>query len=216
MEPHINHDTAQQPIFSPGFTLGGDREALNNLLNAQRRRLYCAALRLLGNAEDAEDAVQEGLLSALRNLHRFEGRARLSTWLTRIVVNAALMRLRNLRAHESEPIDAPMQQQPGSRRLADLLVDGRPNPEEVCARREQRRIVNQGLKGLSRPQRRALSLHDLQGMTTKETALALGLSEGTVKSQVHRARRKLSEQVRKIQGELRLFTEPSPRHQFQS
>ncbi|HTS08727.1 MAG TPA: sigma-70 family RNA polymerase sigma factor [Candidatus Eisenbacteria bacterium] len=207
MEPHINDETAQRPIPSHGFTLSGDREVVNDILGSQRRRLYSAALRLLGNTEDAEDAVQEGLLAALRNLHRFEGRARLSTWLTRIVVNAALMRLRNLRAHESEPIDEPMMQE-GSRRLSDQLVDGRPNPEEVCARAEQRRILHQGLECLSRPQRRALSLHDFQGLTTKETALALGLSEGTVKSQVHRGRRKLSEQVRKIQ-QVRAFGEPA-------
>jgi RNA polymerase sigma-70 factor, ECF subfamily len=203
----MNHETTQQPIFSPGFTLSDDREALDNLFNAQRRRLYCAALRLLGNAEDAEDAVQEALLAALRNLHRFEGRARLSTWLTRIVVNAALMRLRHLHAHESEPIDEPMMQR-GSLRLSDTLVDGRPNPEEVCARAEQRRILRRGLRVLSRPQRRALSLHDFQGMTTREAAHALGLSEGTVKSQIHRARRKLSEQVRSIQ-KVRALGEPA-------
>lgn len=207
MEPHINHETAQQPILSPGFTLSGDLEALNDIFGSQRRRLYSAALRLLGNTEDAEDAVQEGLLAALRNLHRFEGRARLSTWLTRIVVNAALMRLRTLRAHEAEPIEKPIVGQ-GSLRLSDVLVDRRPNPEEVCVRTEQRRILHQGLRGLSRPQRRALSLHDFQGMTTKETAFALGLSEGTVKSQVHRGRRKLSEQVRSIQ-KVRAFAEPA-------
>jgi RNA polymerase sigma-70 factor, ECF subfamily len=80
-----------------------------------------------------------------------------------------------------------------------MLVDGCPNPEEVCARREQRRILNQGLQGLSTSQRRPLSLHDLQGMSTKEAAEELGLPVGTVKSQVHRARRKLSEHVRRIQ-----------------
>jgi RNA polymerase sigma-70 factor, ECF subfamily len=155
-------------------------------------------LRLLGNTEDAEDAVQEGLLAALRNLDRFEGRAQLSTWLTRIVVNAALMRLRTRNAHEFDPIDEPITRQ-GGVRLSDLLVDRRPSPEEVCVRTEQRRIMNQGLKSLSRSQRRALSLHDFEGMTTKEAAHALGLCEGTVKSQVHRARQRLYQHVSRIQ-----------------
>jgi RNA polymerase sigma-70 factor, ECF subfamily len=107
------------------------------------------------------------------------------------------MRLRSLRGHESEPIEKLIGQQ-GSLRLSDVLVDGQPSPEEVYARAEQRQILNQGLQGLSWFHRRALALCHLQGMTTKEAAFALGLSEGTVKSQVHRARRKLSEQVRRI------------------
>jgi RNA polymerase sigma-70 factor, ECF subfamily len=215
LRSHINRKAFQQQVRSPRSKTSGDRDGLNNVLGSQRQRLFRAALRLLGNSEDAEDAVQEGLLAALRNLHRFEGRSRLSTWLMRIVLNSALMRLRSRNAHELEPIDEPMMPE-GSRRLSDLLVDGRPNPEEVCARTEQRRILHQGLECLSRPQRRALSLHDFEGLTTKETALALGLSEGTVKSQVHRARRKLSKQVRRIQEEFRLFTKPSPRRQFES
>jgi len=83
-------------------------------------------------------------------------------------------------------------------RFSDVLVDKRPNAEEVYARMEQRRILNRGLQGLSRAQRRALSLHDFQGMTNKETAEALGLSEGTVKSQVHRARQKLLESTKRL------------------
>jgi RNA polymerase sigma-70 factor (ECF subfamily) len=197
LESHVNYETHQQLNPTPSSEITGDVEALSNLFMSQRLRLSYCALRLLGNAEDAEDAVQEGLLAALRNLHRFEGRASLSTWLTRIVVNACLMRLRSLRSHEWESIENPIGGQDGVC-LSDLLVDSRPNPEQVCVCNEQRRILNQGLRGLSPPHRHALSLRDLQGMTSKEAAVALGLSEGTVKSQVHRARRKLYEHVRSI------------------
>jgi RNA polymerase sigma-70 factor (ECF subfamily) len=198
LESNIHQEAGQQPFSAPRLVTSDDREALSRVFGTQRQRLFYAALRLLGNAEDAEDAVQDGLLAALRNLQRFERRAQLSTWLTRIVVNAALMRLRTLRAHESRPIDEVMTEQ-GNVRFSDMLVDRRPNPEEVCVRREQLRMMNQGLRRLSRPQRRALSLHDFEGMTTREAANALGLSEGTVKSQVHRARQRLSQQVKKIQ-----------------
>jgi RNA polymerase sigma-70 factor, ECF subfamily len=207
LEYHMAQETGQQQVAPQRSETGGDRDGLNNVFGSQRQRLLGAAMRLLGNAEDAEDAVQEGIMSALRNLHRFEGRSQLSTWLTRIVVNAALMRLRSVRAHESESIDA-LAMQHGFDRFSDMLVDGCPNPEEVCARREQRRILNQGLQGLSMSQRRALSLHDLQGMSTQEAAEELGLPVGTVKSQIHRARRKLSEQVRSIQ-KVRVFSEPA-------
>jgi RNA polymerase sigma-70 factor, ECF subfamily len=189
----IDQEIGPQPIGSRSLPAGSDREALNNLFGSQRRRLFFSALRLLGSPEDAEDAVQEGLLEAFRNLHRFEGRARFSTWLHRIVVNAALMRLRSRRTHESRLIDEPVMQ-PGSTRLCERLVDARPNPEEVFIRTERLHLLKQGLQGLSRLQRRALSLH-FQGMTTKDAANALGVSKAAVKSQVHRARRKLSENV---------------------
>jgi RNA polymerase sigma-70 factor (ECF subfamily) len=198
LQTNIDHAVGQQPVLPPRVAAKSDREALNHVAGSQRQRLFHTAFRLLGNAEDAEDAVQDGLLAAFRNLHRFQGRSQLTTWLVRIVVNAALMRLRSLRTHESQPIDDLMTEQ-GSGRFSDVLVDERPNPEQVCAQAEQRRILNQGLRGLSGPQRRALSLRCLEGMTTKEAADALGLSEGTVKSQIHRGRRKLLQHVRRMQ-----------------
>jgi len=198
LETRLEHHMSRDQIVRPDSEMSADRERLTDLFRSQRHRLFHAALRLLGNAEEAEDAVQEGLLSALRNFHRFEGRARLSTWLTRIVLNAALMRLRSLRTYESVPIDEPVGQQ-GGVRLSELLVDSRPGPEEACVRAEQRRILNQALKGLSLRQRQAIALHDFHGMTSKEAARILGRSEGTVKSQVHRARRQLSRYVREIQ-----------------
>lgn len=190
LKSRTNQKDFQQQVLSLRSKTSGDRDGLSNLFGSQRRRLVRLALRLLGNLQDAEDAVQEGLLAALRNLHRFEGRAQLSTWLTRIVLNAALMRLRSRNAHELEPIDEPIAGH-GGIRLSELLVDGKPNPEEVCMRAEQCRILNVGLRGLSGSHRRALSLHDIHGMTTKQAARALGLCEGTVKSQVHRARQQL-------------------------
>jgi RNA polymerase sigma-70 factor, ECF subfamily len=197
LRSHINREAFQRRVPSTRSKTSSDRDALSNVLGSQRQRLFRAALRLLGNSEDAEDAVQEGLLAALRNLHRFEGRAQLSTWLMRIVLNSALMRRRSRNAHELEPIDEPIAGQSGVR-LSDLLVDGRSNPEELCARREQRRILNAGLRGLSRSHRRALLLHDIHGMTTEETARTLGLCEGTVKSQVHRGRQQLLRNFRRI------------------
>ena len=101
METYVNEQSSSLAVSATSSA----HEALINLCGSQRQRLFYAALQLLGNSEDAEDAVQEGLLAALRYLQRFEGRARLSTWLTRIVVNAALMRLRTLRAHAAESID---------------------------------------------------------------------------------------------------------------
>src|SRR5215475_6909573 len=85
----------------------GDAQAVDTLFRRYHRPLFQTALRVLGNAEDAEDALQEGMLSAYRNLKRFEGRSQFSTWLTRIVINAALMRRRSMKARPAISLDEP-------------------------------------------------------------------------------------------------------------
>jgi RNA polymerase sigma-70 factor (ECF subfamily) len=144
----------------------GTREALGGVFGSQRQRFLSEALRVFGNHEHAEEALQEALLAALRSLHRFEDRARLSTWLTRVVINAALMRQRNLRARESGSIEEPIPGQGGAC-LPDRLVDSQPNPEEAFLRAERRRILMQVLQRLSQPYRRALSLQVLHDITPK-------------------------------------------------
>jgi RNA polymerase sigma-70 factor (ECF subfamily) len=179
--------------------LRGDRAALDRLFARYTRPLYQTALRLLGNPHDAEDALQEGMVSAVRNLGRFEGRSKFSTWLTRIVINAALMRLRSRRTRPTIPLD---QDEPdhGELTLAARLRDPAPNPEETCAREEQFEILQDGLKALPPSLRSAVWLRDVQGLSTAEAARALGLSEGTLKSQLHRARGKLGELIRSPRG----------------
>ena len=92
MELKTNRDATQRVDPLLRQTINNDREALDELFSRYRARLYNTALRIMGNSEDAEDALQDGLLTAFRNLSGFEGRSQFSTWLTRIVVNAALMR----------------------------------------------------------------------------------------------------------------------------
>jgi RNA polymerase sigma-70 factor, ECF subfamily len=85
----------------------GDSQAVETLFRRYQRPLFQTALRVLGNTEDAEDALQDGLLSAYRNMKRFEGRSQFSTWLTRIVINAALMRRRSAKARPAVSLDEP-------------------------------------------------------------------------------------------------------------
>src|SRR6201987_2857305 len=114
----------------------GDAQAVEALFKRYQRPLFQTALRVLGNAEDAEDALQEGMLSAYRNLKRFEGRPQFSTWLTRIVINAALMRRRSRRSHMVFSLDEDTREEqlPAVERFAD---DGT-NPEDLCAGSELR------------------------------------------------------------------------------
>jgi RNA polymerase sigma-70 factor (ECF subfamily) len=173
----------------------GNDGALGLLFARHTGTLYQTALRLLGNAEDAEDALQDGLLSAFRNLRRFEGRSQFSTWLTRIVINAALMRMRSQRARPTVPLD---QEDPEQKdlTLAGRIPDQRPNPEQIYVGKEQFEIFASRLEALPPALRSAVWLRDVEGLSTEEAARALGLSQGTLKSQLHRARLKLSELVR--------------------
>jgi RNA polymerase sigma factor (sigma-70 family) len=172
--------------------MAGDQTALETLFAQNNRSLYQTALRLLGNPEDAEDALQEALLSAYRNLARFEGRSQFSTWLTRIVINSALMRRRSKRAHPAASLDDTGEQQiPAAERFAD----NGPGPEELYAGTELSERVTRNLQDLSPVLRDAFNLRELQGLSAEEAAKALGVSRNTLKARLWRARHELAERL---------------------
>src|SRR5580700_8346394 len=148
------------------------------------------AFRKLGNAADAEDAVQDALLSAYKHLDQFRGGAQMSTWLTSIVINSARMQLRKRSRHIQVSLDEPFgdeQQNFASERIAD----DSPSPEDECRGTELHERVRQLMTQLSAPLRRAFQLRDVDGLTTHEAAVILGVPEGTVKAQLARARASL-------------------------
>jgi RNA polymerase sigma-70 factor, ECF subfamily len=170
--------------------MAGDRPALETLFGRNTRALYQTALRLLGNAEDAEDALQEGMLAAYRNLRRFEGRSQFSTWLTRIVINAALMRRRSQRAHPAVSLDErPSDEQPA---VSERYADDGPSPEELCAGNEISACLNENLQDLSPLLRTAFELREVKGLSADEAAKALGVSRNTLKARLWRARQQLA------------------------
>jgi RNA polymerase sigma-70 factor (ECF subfamily) len=149
---------------------------------------YKRAFQFLGNAHDAEDAVQDALLSAYRHLGQFRGEAQLSTWLTTIVTNAARMQLR--RRHGSLSLDE--EQGEDGFPFSERLPDSKPSPEAVCSIAEARDRLVEGVKQLSPKLRRTFQLRDIDGLTTKEAARVLGVPVGTMKAQLARARAKLA------------------------
>ncbi len=171
----------------------GDHEAVETLFRRYQRPLFQTALRVLGNTEDAEDALQDGLLSAYRNLKRFEGRSQFSTWLTRIVINAALMRRRSAKARPAISLDEPPRDEelPATERFAD---DG-PTPEQVFANTEIREMLSENLDQLSPLLRTAFVLREVQGYSTGEAAKKLGVTENTLKARLWRARHQLAERL---------------------
>ena len=170
--------------------LNGDARALDALFAQNTRALYQAAFRVLGNPEDAEEALQEGLLSAYRNLQRFERRSQFSTWLTRIVINAALMRRRSKRARPAVSLDEFIAD--GEIPLAERFADDGPNPEELYSGTELRDRLNRKLAEISPLLRTAFWLREIEGLTAEEAAQVLGVSRNTLKARLWRARQELA------------------------
>src|SRR5215467_7053227 len=154
-------DQSEDQLIERG--LNGDARALDNLFARNTRALYQTALRVLGNPEDAEEALQEGLLSAYRNLPRFERRSQFSTWLTRIVINAALMRRRSKKARPAVSLDEPVNE--GELPLAERFADNGPNPEQLYAGTELGDRMNKKLAEISPLLRTAFWLREIEGLS---------------------------------------------------
>ena len=157
---------------------------------AYSRRLYKTILAITKNPEDAEDALQETFLRAYLGLHTFEGRSNVYSWLTRIAINSALMVLRRRRARPEtlfDPQPNPQGETPGFE-----VKDSDPNPEQVYDLRERRVKVLSAIRNLDPRLRRPIQMQMTQGFSLKEIGQALHISEGAVKTRLHRARRSLS------------------------
>jgi RNA polymerase sigma-70 factor, ECF subfamily len=170
--------------------LNGDPRALDTLFARHSRALYQTALRVLGSPEDAEEALQDGLLSAYRNLPRFERRSRFSTWLTRIVINAALMRRRSARARPTVSLDDSLPAWEPS--MAERLTDEALNPEQLYAGTELLERIRRKLSEISPLLRAAFWLREIEGLSTAEAAQVLGISRDTLKARLWRARQELA------------------------
>jgi len=168
------------------------QDTVSRYLPLFHRRAY----RYLGNSHDAEDAVQDALLSAYKHLDQFKGNAKMTTWLTSIVTNSALTKLRRRPRQPHSSLDEPLAQDP-SPRVSDRLVDVRPNPEDECAKSELREHLLRFVDKLSPTLRRAIHLRDFDGLTTSEAAHILGVPEGTFKAQVSRARAQLKRHAKR-------------------
>ncbi len=186
-EPGMN-ELSEDQLIERG--LNGDARALDALFARNTRALYQTAFRVLGNPEDAEEALQEGLLSAYRNLPRFERRSQFSTWLTRIVINAALMRRRSKRARPAVSLDEVAAE--GELPLAERFADDGPNPEQLYAGTELGDRMKKKLGEISPLLRTAFWLREIEGLSAEEAAQVLGVSRNTLKARLWRARQELA------------------------
>jgi RNA polymerase sigma-70 factor (ECF subfamily) len=173
----------------------GDAAAFASLVMPHRDGILRLTQRILRNREDAEDAVQTAFLDALRHLDDFQGRSRFSSWLTRIALNAAFMRLRLSRRRTETSIDEMVERDTAAR---FEVVEGRPNPEQECSLKEARILLAKALNGLGPLYGEVLHLFHVQELSAKEAARILGVPVGTVKARLHRARCRLSRHLRSM------------------
>jgi RNA polymerase sigma-70 factor, ECF subfamily len=176
--------------------LKGPAQELRSIVSTRLPALYRCAYRLLGNAADAEDAVQDALLAAYKHLDQFQGRSQMSTWLTTIVHNSARMQLRTRLQHTLISLDESL----GEDRecsLSDYLADGGPNPEEECRQSELSKRLRHLATQLSPALRKTFQLRDVEGLSIRETAQILGVPYGTVKARLARARKTLKQLMRR-------------------
>jgi RNA polymerase sigma-70 factor (ECF subfamily) len=168
----------------------GDEAAFSGLVRRESGKLLAVARRILRSEEEAQDAVQDALLSAFQNLGRFEGTARLSTWLHRITINAALMRLRSKKRRREDAIDELL---PGfaedGHHLAPVQSFG--GAEEEIASAQVAAIVRAAIDELPDSYRAVLVLRDIEELDTAEAAAALGIGPDAAKMRLHRARQAL-------------------------
>lgn len=169
----------------------GEEWAFETLVRAFGARLLSAARRVVGNDEDARDVVQTAYLSAFRAIGTFEGSAQLSTWLHRIVVNTALMRLRSRRRKPEESIDDLLPAFKADGHHVERFSSWAPPADQLLERQETRRIVRAAIDELPDSYRTVLILRDIEELSTQEVAEMLETTAAAVKVRLHRARQAL-------------------------
>jgi RNA polymerase sigma-70 factor (ECF subfamily) len=183
-----------------GRLRAGDADAFERLVRDNGSWMLGLARRLLGDEMEAEDAVQDACLSAFRSIHAFNGDSRLATWLHRIVVNAALMRLRSRRRRSEAPIDSMLPSFLPDRRHAAAPSDWKDDPSASLVRKELRDSLRRAVEALPRAYRTVFVLRDVEGLEMEEVARLLDLSVAGAKTRLHRARQALREQLAPVFG----------------
>lgn len=170
----------------------GDVNAFETLVNRYENKIFRLALNITQNREDAEDVMQEAFLKSFEHLDEFQGNSRFYTWLVRIAVNQALMKLRKRRPNQislDEPVESEDDLMPRE------VEDWGPSPEERFAQTELNEILSNVISELDPSFRIVFQLRDIEDLSTEETAEVLGLSAPAVKSRLLRARLKLRQKL---------------------
>jgi RNA polymerase sigma-70 factor (ECF subfamily) len=181
----------------------GDLEAFGTLTSRHERRVYSLVLRMLRHQQDAEDATQQAFLSAIENLDRFRGDASFLTWLLRIATHAALKIIRKRKGLSTISLDEATEETDSFDSIPhpEYIADWRESPQHLIEARETQRLLDESLGRLDDNHRMIFLLRDVEGLSIRETADILGLSEANTKVRLLRARLKLREEMTRALGD---------------
>ena len=171
----------------------GDSEAFGELVSRYQNKIYRLAKHITQNDEDAEDVLQEAFLKAYEHLGGFQGNSKFYTWIVRIAVNEALMKLRKRKSDRTVPLDEPVDT--GEEMVNREIAVWEDNPEQRYSHEEMQQILNEAVQDLKPDFRTVFALRDIEELSTEETAEALGISIPAVKSRLLRARLALREKL---------------------
>jgi RNA polymerase sigma-70 factor, ECF subfamily len=180
----IENGVTEDDFLLVARVLGGDRRAFEPLVRKHERRVFRVALAVLGNVEDAEEAMQDSFVKAFRHLDQFRKEARFSTWLTRIAVNTAVEK-RNTRKNYVPLVEAETAEGPVTPKRFEPW---RSNPEELYGKQELHQMVEQAIQSLPEIYREVFVLRDVEGLKAEEAAEVLGIKVPALKSRLLRAR----------------------------
>ncbi len=180
--------------------LRGDFAALGDLLSLYQKRLFNTALRMLGNRDDAAEVTQDAMLKVVEHIHEFKGQAKISTWMTRIVMNLSVSQLRKRRLRLTTSLDAPITSGNNGRHDAPPLgaalhERGEPDPASRVQQRELHALLQTALGRLDEEFRSVLVLRDIDELDYQAIAHVLDVPVGTVKSRLFRARLALRKEM---------------------
>jgi RNA polymerase sigma-70 factor, ECF subfamily len=181
----------------------GELDAFEALANRYEQRVYALALRMLRHKQDAEDVTQQTFLSALENLGGFRGDASFATWLLRIATHAALKIIRKQKGLDTVSLEEATEEADGYDTIPhpEYIADWRQSPEQLVPKNEMQRLLDEALAKLDEKHRLVFLLRDAEGLSVKETAETLGLSEANTKVRLLRARLQLREQLTRTLGD---------------
>lgn len=172
---------------------GGDTDAFNDLVRRYERKIYRLAKNITQNDEDAEDVLQDTFLKSYEHLADFQGNSKFYTWLVRIAVNEALMKLRKRKSDRTVPLDEPVDT--GEENVVREIAVWDEDPEQKYSQEEMGQILQEAVQSLKPAFRTVFILRDIEELSTEETAQALDISVPAVKSRLLRARLQLREKL---------------------
>jgi RNA polymerase sigma-70 factor, ECF subfamily len=190
-DPNNPIEAAAEDLALIASVLAGDRRAFEPLVRKHERRVFRVTLAVLGNIEDAEEAMQDTFVKAFRHLDQFRRESRFTTWLTRIAVNEALQKRQTRKDSVSLDDSRGVEEQFAPRRFESWRAD----PEKLYGRKELRRVIETAIQSLPAIYREAFILRDVEEMTAEEAAEAIGVTVAALKSRLLRARLMIRESL---------------------